>query len=164
MSQYFIGVDGGGTRTRAVILDASGVERVRAEGGPAVANAASPHEAANSVRRAVQAAATAGGIDLPATALWAGLSGAGREVSRAAVESELQGMDLAVRTSVDTDVAVAFHDAFGAGPGVLLLAGTGSIAWGRAEDGREGRVGGWGRQFGDEGSGFDIAQRALHAV
>ena len=63
-----------------------------------------------------------------------------------------------------TDVIAAFHDAFGDGPGVLLIAGTGSIAWGRAEDGREGRVGGWGHHIGDEGSGYAIGVDALRRV
>jgi glucosamine kinase len=47
---------------------------------------------------------------------------------------------------------------------LLLVAGTGSIAWGRGEDGREARVGGWGGLLGDEGSGYDIGLRALRAV
>jgi len=114
--------------------------------------------------RVVRAAALEAGVSLPLTALVVGLSGAGREASRSAVELELELMGLSARTRVDTDVAVAFHDAFADGPGVLLIAGTGSIAWGRAEDGREGRVGGWGHHIGDEGSGYAIGLDALRRV
>ena len=57
-----------------------------------------------------------------------------------------------------------FHDAFGDGPGILLIAGTGSIALGRHETGREGRVGGWGSLLGDEGSGYAIGLEALRRV
>jgi glucosamine kinase len=73
-------------------------------------------------------------------------------------------MELAQHVHVDTDVRVAFQDAFGDGPGILLLAGTGSIAWGRAEDGREGRVGGLGHHIGDEGSGYQIGVEAVRRV
>ncbi|MBW3535709.1 MAG: hypothetical protein KY453_10940, partial [Gemmatimonadetes bacterium] len=71
---------------------------------------------------------------------------------------------VAERVRVGTDVEIAFHDAFGDGPGVLLVAGTGSIAWGRSEDGRTGRVGGWGTLLGDEGSGHAIGLEALRRV
>ena len=164
MTRYFAGVDGGGSYTRAVILDAFGNDLGRAHGGPAVADAARPDDAANSVMRVVRAAADRAGVRLPLTALVAGLSGAGREAARSAVELELELMGLAARTRVDTDVAVAFHDAFGDGPGVLLIAGTGSIAWGRNENGREGRVGGWGHHIGDEGSGYALGLDALRRV
>jgi glucosamine kinase len=104
------------------------------------------------------------GRSLPADGVWAGLSGAGREAARIAVELELERMGVGHRVRVDTDVRAAFYDAFADSPGVLLIAGTGSIAWGRAEDGREARVGGWGRYIGDEGSGYAIGIEALRRV
>jgi N-acetylglucosamine kinase-like BadF-type ATPase len=55
-------------------------------------------------------------------------------------------------------------DAFGEAPGVLLIAGTGSIAWARAADGRVLQVGGWGREIGDEGSGYGLGVDATRAV
>ncbi|MDT8341451.1 MAG: BadF/BadG/BcrA/BcrD ATPase family protein, partial [Longimicrobiales bacterium] len=65
---------------------------------------------------------------------------------------------------VGTDAEAAFHDAFPAGAGILLLAGTGSVAWGRSRAGTVARVGGWGPQLGDEGSGFALGMAALGAV
>jgi len=164
VSRYYVGVDGGGTKTRAVVLDEAGTEVGREEGGPAIADASAPDLAAKAVAEVVRAAVTAAGAELPVAALWAGLSGAGREAARSAVELELERLDLAEVVCVGTDVAAAFHDAFADGPGVLLIAGTGSIAWGRAEDGREGRVGGWGHHIGDEGSGYAIGLEALRRV
>ena len=76
----------------------------------------------------------------------------------------LDGAALAERVHVGTDVQAAFHDAFGEGPGILLMAGTGSIAWGRAEDGRVARVGGWGWLLGDEGSGYAMGLEAMRRV
>lgn len=157
----FAGVDGGGTRTRAVILDADGDELGRGEFEGAVVTAHEPERAAEAVRRAVEGAAEQAGIELPADVLWAGLAGAGATASRAAVTRALRGFDLAERLVVGTDVEAAFHDAFPGGAGVMLIAGTGSIAWARDAEGREFRVGGWGRLLGDEGSGYRIGLEGL---
>jgi N-acetylglucosamine kinase-like BadF-type ATPase len=96
--------------------------------------------------------------------LWAGLPGAGREDARAAVEDALTRTRVAERIIVGTDVEAAFHDAFGGGPGVLLLAGTGSVAMARSEAGTTVRVGGWGRDLGDEGGGYGIGLEALRRI
>jgi glucosamine kinase len=164
MSRYVIGVDGGGTRTRAVVLDRGETEIARAEGDAAVADAAVPALAASAVAAVCGTAARAAGVALPVDVVWAGLAGAGREAARSAVEAELGRKGVARVTRVGTDVLAAFHDAFADGPGVLLIAGTGSIAWGRGEDGSEGRVGGWGRHIGDEGSAYAIGVEALRRV
>lgn len=164
MSRFVVGVDGGGTHTRAVVLDADGSELGRADGGAAMADARNPGEAAGAVAEACAEALGRAGLSLPADALWAGLTGAGREASRSAVELELERLGVAKDVHVGTDVGAAFHDAFGDGPGILMISGTGSIAWGRAEDGREGRVGGWGHHIGDEGSGWAIGLEALRLV
>jgi glucosamine kinase len=159
-----IGVDGGGTHARAVILDERGREVARAEAPGAVVSMKSPEAAAAAVSEAVRSAAVAGRVALPAGALWAGLAGAGHEVSRLGVERALTAAGLARRVHVGTDVEAAFHAAFGNGPGILLIAGTGSIAWARGQTGGIRRVGGWGQQLGDEGSGYALGLRALRAV
>ena len=161
MTRLVVGVDGGGTRTRAVVLDGEGRELGRAEGSGAIADALNPGPPAAAVAQVCRAALEAAGGGVPAHALWAGLSGAGREEARAAVEEELRRAGVAGRVRVGTDIAAALHDAFGDGPGILLVAGTGSIAWGRAEDGREARAGGWGQHLGDEGSAYALGAAAL---
>lgn len=164
MSRFVVGVDGGGTHTRAVVLDAEGQEMGRADGRAAMATARDPRPAAEAVAEVCAAAARSAGRSLPADVLWAGLTGAGRESARRAVELELERLGVAADVRVDTDVGAAFHAAFGDGPGILLIAGTGSIGWGRAEDGRQGRVGGWGHHIGDEGSGWAVGLDALKRV
>jgi glucosamine kinase len=159
-----IGVDGGGTNARAVILDARGREVARAEGPGAVVSLREPEAAAAAVAQAVRDAAKAAGVALPGAVLWAGLAGAGHEASRLGVERALEGAGLARRVRVGTDVEAAFHAAFPEGPGLMLIAGTGSIAWGRRPAGDLCRVGGWGQQLGDEGSGYAIGLKALRAV
>jgi glucosamine kinase len=164
MTGPVVGVDGGATRSRAVILDGDGREVARTEGGPAVADARSPDRAAAGVAELVRATATAAGVELPLPAVWAGLAGAGREDSRSAVQAALRGTAVAAHVRVGTDVEAAFHHAFPSGPGILLVAGTGSMAHGRSEGGREARTGGWGPLLGDEGSGYSIALEALRSV
>jgi glucosamine kinase len=144
MSRFFIGVDGGATRTRAVVLDEGGRELARAEG-----------------RQVSAEAARQAGLELPAEGLFAGLTGAGRDDARSAVEQEILRRGAARKVRVGTDFITAFHDAFGEGAGILLIAGTGSSSMGRGEDGRETRVGGWGHHLGDEGSGYALGAAAL---
>jgi len=164
VTEYVIGVDGGGTSTRAVVLDIAGIEVARAECPGAVVTAADPTDALNAVTHAATAAAERAGVDLPCAALWAGLAGAGRPDARVAMTQVLQSAGLAKAVTVGTDVEAAFADAFGGGPGVMLIAGTGSIAWARDLTGVEYRVGGWGQHFGDEGGGHWIGVECLRCV
>lgn len=160
----FAGVDGGGTRTRAVLVDAEGRELARAEHEGAVVTAHRPDDAAEAVRRALAKAADEADVGLPVDVLWAGLAGAGAASPRAGVTTALRRLELADRLIVGTDVEAAFHDAFGGGAGTMLIAGTGSIAWARDESGGDHRVGGWGSLIGDEGSGYWIGLHGLKAV
>jgi glucosamine kinase len=160
---FFIGVDGGGTHARAVIIDERGQEMARAQAPGAVVTLRGPEAAVAAVSAAVKAAADSVGVALPGGALWAGLAGAGHEESRVAVERGLAGAGLARRVRVGTDAEAAFHAAFSDGPGLMLIAGTGSVAWGRGSAG-EVRVGGWGQQLGDEGSGYAIGLSAVRAI
>jgi glucosamine kinase len=161
---FVIGVDGGGTRTRAVIVDDRGLELGRAEAPGAVVAAEAPETASKAVIRAIRAAAERACVDLPGAVLWAGLSGAGNERARLAVTELLERAGLALRVTTGTDVRAAFEAAFPEGPGILLIAGTGSIAWARTPGGEIGRAGGWGQQLGDEGGGFTIGLGAVRAV
>jgi glucosamine kinase len=161
---FVVGVDGGGTRTRAVITDQNGMELARAEAPGAVVTADAPGDAVEAVSEAVRAAAERAGVGLPVDGMWAGLAGAGLNDVRAAVARELQAAQLATRVVVGTDVEAAFQDALGSGPGILLISGTGSIAWARHPTAGVIRVGGWGEGLGDEGSGYAIGMGALRAV
>jgi glucosamine kinase len=159
-----IGVDGGGTQLRAVVLDGAANELARHEAPSVHLTGGSPGVVAVAIRSVVEGACRRAAIDLPVDSLWAGMAGAGQEGVRAELEDALARTGLAHRVGVGTDVDAAFHDAFGDRPGILLMAGTGSIAWGRAADGREARVGGWGWLLGDEGSGYAIGLEAMRRV
>lgn len=96
----------------------------------------------------------------PVDAACLGLSGHGESAATGARQVSVARELFGPATEVVNDVAIAFDGALGAGHGVLVLAGTGSMAWGRGPAG-ERRVGGWGDAFGDEGSAFWIGRRAL---
>jgi N-acetylglucosamine kinase-like BadF-type ATPase len=158
-----VGVDGGGTRTRAIIVDGER-ELGRGEYSGAVATTHDPAPVADAVAGAVRRAARRAKVTLPVEAMWAGLAGAGSPAARDAVSAALSERGLAACVVVGTDVEAAFQDAFGVGPGVLVIAGTGSIVWARSRSGRVHRVGGWGRHLGDEGSGYALGMAALRRV
>ncbi len=93
-----------------------------------------------------------------------GVAGIGREKERKALLRALEGEALAEDLVVVPDAEIAMTDAFGDGPGVLLISGTGSVAFGRGPTGEFRRCGGWGPDCGDEGSGAWIGRRALSVV
>ena len=160
----WIGVDGGGTRSRAVVGDAQGGEVGAANGGPGLIDVADPQRAVESVAALVREAAAAAQVTLPVRGLWAGLAGAGQERARLAVEAGLRDTGLAARVAVGTDVEAAHADAFGSRAGILLVVGTGSVVRAVAPDGEVVTVGGWGQLLGDEGSGYRIGLDGLRAV
>jgi glucosamine kinase len=93
-----------------------------------------------------------------------GVAGVGREAERQALWQALMSRELADDVVVHADATIALDDAFGDGAGILLVSGTGSIAYGRSPAGTTARCGGWGPVCGDEGSGAWIGRRALSIV
>jgi len=160
----YLGLDGGGTNTTVVATDAAGHELARVRGGAGIINPADPVARAGTLADLARRTLDAAGAAAPAAALCCALAGAGREAERRALRDALARLEVAREIHVVGDIEAAFHDAFAMGPGLLVIAGTGSIAWGRAEDGRTARVGGWGHLLGDEGSGYALGLAALRAV
>ena len=158
------GVDGGGTRTRVLLLARDGTTAGRAEGPAALVHPDRPAAAARVVADTVRRTAAAAGVTLPLPAVWAGLAGASRASVRRALEAALRDEQIARTVRIGTDVQAAFHDAFGTGAGIVVVAGTGSVVLGAAHDGRRAQVGGWGGVMGDEGSGYHIGGSALRAI
>ncbi len=165
MSAIVIGIDGGGTKTRAIVADEQGKPLVEVEGpGSAVRPGAAEHSA-DVIAAVVRDALSAGGMThvLPRV-VCVGVAGVGREPERDALWRALASREIAEDILVHADATVALDDAFGEGAGVLLIAGTGSVAFGRGPTGQFGRCGGWGPVIGDEGSGSWIGRRALGIV
>ena len=164
MSHFVVGVDGGGTRTRAVALGAGGQLVGGAVGRAALLQTDNAESVALAIRQVAEEAAADAGLTLPAAAVHAGVAGAGRQAAKEALEHALRDAGVGERVRVGTDVAAAARDALDGGPGIVLLAGTVSIAWRRSPDGREARAGGWGALLGDEGSGYALGIAGMKAV
>jgi glucosamine kinase len=166
MSVIVVGVDGGGSKTRVVVADEQGREIVSVEGpGSVVRPPGGADHSADVVAACVRdALAAANMTHVVPKVLCVGVAGVGREPEREAFWQALAARELAEDVVVHTDAAVALDDAFGDGAGILLVAGTGSIAFGRGPDGTFSRCGGWGPVIGDEGSGAWIGRRALNVA
>jgi N-acetylglucosamine kinase len=162
--RLFLGVDGGQSGTTAVIGDEEGRILGTGEAGPC--NHAAAGEGRAKLERAVTgsvaAACARAGLDAANVRFAAacfGMSGGPddkREILAAALRVET--------LLVTTDAVIALAGATATGQGIITIAGTGSIAFGRNPAGRTARAGGWGYIFGDEGGGFDIARQAARAV
>ena len=162
--RLFLGVDGGQSGTTAVIGDETGRILGTGEAGPC--NHAAAGEGRAKLERAIAgsvgAACAQAGLDAAAVRFEAacfGMSGGPddkREILAATLRVE--------RLVVTDDAVIALAGAIGTGQGIITIAGTGSIAFGRNPAGRTARAGGWGYIFGDEGGGFDIARQAARAV
>lgn len=162
--EHVIGLDGGGSHTRIAIAGADGRELLRREGPPGLIDPRDPGRTGATLVRLIRETADAAAVTLPVTGLCAGLAGAGSDSARRVVREELEASGVARRVAVVEDGEIALEGALGGEPGILLVAGTGSVAFGRAEDGRVERCGGWGMLVGDEGSGYTIARAALSAA
>jgi N-acetylglucosamine kinase-like BadF-type ATPase len=162
---YSLGFDGGGTKTDAVVLAANGAVAGEGHGGPANPLRAGFDGAFSSLRAAAAEAIGAAKIGPDEiTRVCAGLAGAGREtVARRVREFLLQEFPGA-KTHVVPDYEVALEAAVGSGPGVVLIAGTGSVAFGRNASGETARAGGYGPWIGDDGSAFEIGRRAVAVI
>jgi glucosamine kinase len=164
MSRIVVGVDGGGSHTRAMVADEHGTTIGTAEGGPSAVRPGEIERSAAVIAAVVADALAATGISQVPGVLCVGVAGVGRDAERDELQRALTARALADDVIVQPDAIVALDDAFGDGAGVLLVAGTGSIAYGRGPTGVLARVGGWGPVCGDEGGGAWIGRRALSVV
>src|SRR3954467_1314090 len=165
MAFIVIGIDGGGSKTHVIVADEQGKTIGEVTGpGSAVRPGQAEHSAtviADTVRDAL---ASVEMTHVTPRVVAVGVAGAGRETERQQLWQALASKDLGTELVIHSDFSIALDDAFGDGPGVLLIAGTGSVAFGRSPAGSTARCGGWGPVIGDEGSGTWIGRRALSIV
>jgi N-acetylglucosamine kinase-like BadF-type ATPase len=161
--RLFLGVDGGQSGTTALIGDETGRILGRGEAGPCNHAGAAEGRAKleRAVRESVAAACAQADLDpgVHFDVACFGMSG-GPDEKRAILAAIVQ----AGRWIVTTDAVIALAGATADGQGIITIAGTGSIAFGRNCAGRTARAGGWGYVFGDEGGAFDIVRQALRAA
>lgn len=162
--ELMLGVDGGGTKTQAVITDAR--QRVLGEGvaGPSNPLRVGVGNAATAIREAVDRACAQANVqraDILAAEI--GLAGVRRGDLRARMREALMGLGIH-SIEVVTDADIALFGATDGAPGVVIIAGTGSVCCGVNAQGKRVYAGGWGPLAGDEGSGSWIARKALQAI
>ena len=160
---YYLGIDGGGTKTTCAVGDDSSV-LATASAGPSNIVRVGEATTRESLHQAVRQACAAAGIT-PSQVLrtCVGGSGAARPELAAIVREFLAEM-LSTPVDVVGDMQIALEAAFDQGPGVIVIAGTGSIAYGRDRQRKTVRAGGWGFAIGDEGSAHWIGRAAVIAL
>lgn len=162
---YFIGVDGGASKTAAIVVDGS--EKVMGRGLAGGSNhlRVGIEAATRNFERAVNLALVEAGIAIrDVEYAYCGIAGSDHPEHRQRVIDSLSVFFPRGNFVVDTDARIALTAAVGFGPGIVVISGTGSVAFGRSESGEESRAGGWGPTLGDEGSGYWIAREGLSAI
>ncbi|NLN82771.1 MAG: hypothetical protein GX138_00175 [Firmicutes bacterium] len=163
---YILAIDGGGTRTRAVLADTMGNILGHAEGGPANYKIAGLHIAKESLRAAINGAFAAANLPVQDVAVgYFGLAAVGRDEDREVIKNALKEFAPRYqRLILDNDGIIAMTGATVAKPGVVVISGTGSMIYGRNQENQTARSGGWGPIIGDEGGGYEIGRQGLMAV
>lgn len=165
MRARLLGIDGGGTTTEAWFADVGCRVLGRGTAGPSNAKAVGLDAARDALDTAIRGAFQAAGLaPMPADVVCLGLAGFDRPDDRKTLARWANEACWARQVVIvnDGDLVVAAGTPEGWGVGVI--AGTGSIAVGRAKDGRTARAGGWGHLIGDEGSAYNVVLNALRLV
>jgi len=164
---YYLGIDGGGTKTRCVLADETTVLAKAMAGGSNIVRLGET-QAREALHTAIrQACAIAKISPDQIRAICIGAAGAARPEIAAKIRiifAELIPEVPLTNIEVVGDTVIALEAAFGAGPGVIAIAGTGSIVYGRDAAGHTARAGGWGFAVSDEGSGHWIGRRSISAI
>jgi N-acetylglucosamine kinase-like BadF-type ATPase len=159
-AELILGVDGGGTQTRALLADASGRLLGRGNAGSSNYHVVGLEAAGRALSEAIEDARRVAGRGRIAAAAF-GLASVDRPSDQLLVNGWVARQGLTERFSVVNDSELVLAAGTPAGRGLALIGGTGSICIGRSPDGHEARAGGWGYLMGDEGGGYFLAVQAL---
>jgi glucosamine kinase len=154
----YLGIDGGGSKTSFLLVDEYYNEICHLSSGPSNYLSVGAGAARDSIAEGISQLTETPDI------ICAGFAGAGRAEGVAFYRETLQSLVPGAHVIIESDAFIASIGAIGVDPGVLLIAGTGSIVIGRDKDRAMFRVGGWGPHFGDEGSGFWVGREAVRAA
>lgn len=163
--QFFLGVDGGGTKTNIAIMNENRDVVASSAGGPSNPLRVGVETAVTNIIKAIDAACDTGGISrgdiISATV---GLAGVRRQDIRERVRESFIERYRIRKSYVTTDADIALYGTTLGKPGAVVIAGTGSICLGVNDAGEKAIAGGWGPIAGDEGGGRGIAEHALHRI
>jgi glucosamine kinase len=160
---YYLGIDGGGTKTTCAVGDEVALLATAIAGASNMVRAGEA-EARRSLHRAIEQACAAAGISPQQIArTCVGAAGAGSDAIATTIRRAVAEI-VSGEVVVTGDMQIALEAAFPGAPGIVVIAGTGSIAYGRNEQGSVARAGGWGFAVSDEGSAYWIGRNAVSAV
>ena len=159
---HVLGIDVGGTKTVCLLADERGEILTEARGGGANLQVAGELEVEKILHQVMEEALRDEPI-VPA-AICLGVAGVDRKEDSQVVHGIMRRIGFKARVLVVNDALIALAAGVGDAPGVVIISGTGSIAYGRSSHDRAARAGGWGHVLGDEGSGYWIGRHALRAV
>jgi N-acetylglucosamine kinase-like BadF-type ATPase len=159
---HVIGIDAGGSNTVCLVADEHGKIVGEGRGGGANLQTYGEREVENVLRRVIESAIGSHTVHVAAICL--GVAGVDRPADADVVRDIIRRIGCEAPTVVVNDALVALVAGVGHDPGVVMVAGTGSIVYGRNGAGQAARAGGWGPVLGDEGGGFWIGRAALTAV
>ncbi|TCP28857.1 N-acetylglucosamine kinase-like BadF-type ATPase [Scopulibacillus darangshiensis] len=164
MTSYFLAIDGGGTKTDVALFDSDGRVLNRIVGESTNPNAISGDQVAKNFTGIFNGLFN--NHPVPIAYCFAGMSGCGHVKQKAMMKDYIRAA-LPVpckEIEIENDAINALWSGTDGGPGFVVIAGTGTIAYGRNESGEDFRIGGWGHLVGDEGSGYDIGKEAVRAM
>ncbi|MEB3342949.1 BadF/BadG/BcrA/BcrD ATPase family protein [Okeania sp.] len=168
-----LGIDGGGTKTEAVLMDENYQILGSGKSGPSNYQSVGIEVAKNSIQSAIIQAVINSNSHQPISGICLGLAGVGRAEDFIVAEKFIQEIitnlpikwDLQTHTTIIcSDSNIALVGGIGDAVGVVVMAGTGSLIFGQNNQGLTKRVGGWGYLLGDEGGGYNIAIQGLQAA
>jgi len=164
-TRYYLGVDGGASKTAALVIDEDAQPLGRGVAGPSNHLRVRIEIATRNIERAVNIALVEAGMAIRQIEYaYCGIAGADHPAHRQRVIDSLRIFFPRGNFIVDNDARIALTGAVGFGSGIVIISGTGSVAFGRNEKEEEARAGGWGPTIGDEGSGYAIARDGLSAI
>ncbi len=161
MQDLLLGVDGGGSKTRALLADTSGKVLARGTSGSSNYHVVGLDSAGQALQSAIDSARRTLGDEDRIVAACFGLASVDRPSDQLLINGWVSRQGLTERFCIVNDSELVLAAGTPAGWGIALICGTGSICVGRSKDGHGARAGGWGYLMGDEGSGYFLGIQAL---
>jgi len=159
---FVLGIDAGGTKTVCLLADGRGHILAEARGGGANLHVAGELEVEKVLHQVMESAI--GDRHIVPAAICLGIAGVDRDDEARTVRDIMRRIGYKSRVVVVNDALIALVAGAGNAPGIVIIAGTGSIVYGRNARHEAARAGGWGHIIGDEGSGYWIGREALAAI
>lgn len=164
--KLFVGIDGGGTKTRTLVVSEAGICLGTALTGASNPNSVGAEKARENLIAGLREAVKSAGTEPRFDAAFFGISGVNDRFTAETLRQEIAACPAVCfeKLAVENDTRSLCASAFGMESGIVLIAGTGSKCYGRTEDGREWETGGYDFHVSDEAGAFDLARRGLIAA